>query len=71
MLKQLIVGIFFFKTTIIYLKFLYLILNIQVLIQSFYFELLNMYKFKKPIYIMFILVKKKVYYLAHVIPHLY
>jgi len=36
---------FFKKITIIYLKVLYLILNIQVLIQNLYFKLCNMNKF--------------------------
>jgi len=45
MLKQLIVVTFSWKTTIIYSKVLYLILNVQVSIQNFYFKLLNMCKF--------------------------
>lgn len=45
MLKQLIVVIFSWKITIIYSKVLYLILNVQVPIQNFYFKLLNMCKF--------------------------
>jgi len=44
-LKQLIVVFFFWKTTIIYLKVLYLILNAKVPIQNLYFKLLNMCKF--------------------------
>jgi len=45
MLKQLIVVTFSWKITIIYSKVLYLILNVQVSIQNFYFKLLNMCKF--------------------------
>jgi len=44
-LKQLIVGIYFWKITIIYSKVLYLIINVQVQIQNFYFKLSNMCKF--------------------------
>ena len=41
MLKQLTVITFSWKTTIIYLKVLYLILNVQIPIQNLYFKLLN------------------------------
>jgi len=45
MLKQPIGVTFSWKTTIIYSKNLYLILNVQVPIQNFYFKLVNMCKF--------------------------
>jgi hypothetical protein len=45
MLKLLIVVTFFWKTTLIYSKVLYLILNVQVPLKNFYFKLLNMCKF--------------------------
>jgi len=45
MLKQLIVITFSWKTKIIYSKVLYLILNVQISMQKFYFKLLNMCKF--------------------------
>jgi len=64
MLKQPIIIVFSWKTTIIYLKNLCLILNVQVPIQNFYFKLVNMYKFahdRKPlIFIVVHLYKKKV-----------